>query len=83
MKNSHGYFIIDPRSPDAPEPAEVHICSACEEPIYAGDECYELDNEYYHIECFEEEAVSLLVEKFDAVKSIAEEGEYDEYYDRY
>ena len=39
------------RCPNAPEPKEVHICSACLEGIYPGDRFYESCGSYVCEEC--------------------------------
>lgn len=48
--------------PNAPDPPEVYRCKHCDEPIVVGDEYYEMDGDHWHRECFEDIAVSLLLE---------------------
>ena len=38
-----------------------------------GDEYYELDGDYYHEDCFEDNAAAILTEVFGARKGVAEE----------
>ncbi len=71
-----------PRCPNAPDPPTVYTCKHCNEPIVVGDEYYELDGDYYHEECFEDNAAAILTESYGATKGTAEEEEwYDEYDD--
>jgi len=60
------------RCPNAPEPEAVHTCKSCKEPIVVGDEYYEMDGEFYHEECFEDNAVKILMEECGAMKGVAE-----------
>lgn len=61
-----------PRCPNAPEPAAVYTCKICKEPITEGEEYYEMDAEFYHEECFEDNAVKILLEECGAMKGTAE-----------
>ncbi len=65
----------DPRCPNAPEPTAVYTCKHCGEAITDGDECYELDGDYYHEDCFCDNAVDILVDVFGARKETAEGGD--------
>lgn len=40
-----------PRCPNAPEPPVVHVCDQCGDPIYEGDDFYELNDEKWCEEC--------------------------------
>lgn len=81
------------------EPSEgrrVHTCEYCDEDICEGEEYYEYEGDYYHEECFCENAVEIL-ENYGATKKTAvsseecgdidleydlmkDEQKYDEYY---
>ena len=50
-----------PQCPNAPEPPAVYYC--------------EMDSEFYHEECFEDNAVNILMEECGAMKGVAEEPE--------
>lgn len=65
MKSPH-----DPRCPNATVDAS-YICEFCQEPIADGDVCYELDGDHWHEECFNDNAVDILLERFEARKEIA------------
>ena len=54
------------------EAPEVYICASCKEPIVEGDECFELDGEHYHEDCFKDAAVGILMEEYGAVRKTAE-----------
>ena len=64
-----------PQCPNAPEPPAVYYCKVCGEPIVAGETYYEMDSEFYHEECFEDNAVNILMEECGAMKSVEEEPE--------
>lgn len=61
-----------PRCPNAPEPPKVYTCKICGEPIVEGEEYYEMDAEFYHEECFEDNAVQILMDECGAMKGTAE-----------
>lgn len=61
-----------PSCPNAPDPPAVYTCKFCEEPIVKGDEYVEVDGDFYHEDCFNDCAVKILVERFGAVKGVAE-----------
>lgn len=61
-----------PRCPNAPEPPKVYACKICGEPIVEGEEYYEMDAEFYHEECFEDNAVQILMDECGAMKGTAE-----------
>ena len=61
-----------PRCPNAPEPPTAYTCKYCGEPIVEGDLCYEIDGDHWHEECFNDDAVDILVEEFGAMKEVAE-----------
>lgn len=63
----------DPRCPNAPEPQEVYTCKLCGEAIRVGDDYYEMDGEFYHEDCFEDNAVKILLDECGAMKGVAEE----------
>jgi len=63
----------DSRCPNAPEPKGVYTCKECGEPIYTGDDYYEMDGEFYHGTCFEEAAVKILMDECGAMKGIVPE----------
>lgn len=65
-----------PQCPNAPDPPAVYTCKICGESIVAGDVFYEMDGEYYHEECFEDNAVSILVEECGAMKGTAEKDDW-------
>lgn len=60
---------LEPRE----ETREVYICKYCNEPIFYGEECVELDTEHYHSDCACDCAFQLLVEHCGAVQKIAGE----------
>ncbi len=70
-----------PQCPNAPDPPTVYTCKSCGEPIVVGDEYYEFDGDYYHEECFEDNATAILVEQCGASRGTAEEDEYYGYDD--
>lgn len=61
-----------PQCPNAPEPPKVYTCKICGEPIVEGEEYYEMDAEFYHEECFEDNAVQILMDECGAMKGTAE-----------
>lgn len=61
-----------PRCPNAPEPPKVYTCKICGEPIVEGEEYYEMDAEFYHEECFKDNAVQILMDECGAMKGTAE-----------
>ena len=64
-----------PQCPNAPDPPTVYVCKSCGDPIVVGDEYYEFDGDYYHEECFEDNATAILVEQCGATRGTAEEDE--------
>lgn len=62
----------DPRCPNAPDPPTVYTCKHCGEPVVAGDEFVEVDGDFYHQDCFEDCSAEILLERFGAVKGVAE-----------
>ena len=67
----------DPRCPNAPDPPAVYTCKYCSEDIVVGDDFVELDGDYYHEECFTDNAANILLEQYGARKGVAEaEDEY-------
>lgn len=67
-----------PSCPNAPDPPTVYTCKHCSEPIVVGDEYTELDGDYYHRECFDDCAASILRSEYGATDGEAEEPEpYD------
>lgn len=68
----------DSRCPNAPLPTEVYNCKICGEGIVAGEDYYEMDGEFYHEECFEDNAVKILMDECGAMKSVAEEPERED-----
>ncbi len=44
----------DPRCPNAPEPQSVFICSGCGDPIYDGDDYYEIMGEQFCQNCIDD-----------------------------
>lgn len=43
-----------PRCPNAPEPPAVFICSGCGDPIYDGDDYWDILNEQWCKECVDQ-----------------------------
>lgn len=72
-----------PRCPNAPEPQAVYTCKICGQSIVDGEEYYEMDGEYYHEECFEDNAVKILMDDCGAMKGTAEADVWSEQDDRY
>lgn len=68
-----------PQCPYAPELPAVYECKRCGESIVVGDEYYEMDGDYYHEECFEDNALELLLKSSDVTKGTAEEDDGYEY----
>ncbi len=63
----------DSRCPNAPDPPTVFTCKYCGEPITPGEEFMEIDGDHYHLEdCAQDAALSLLLDRFGAVKGVAE-----------
>ena len=46
--------ICDSRCPNAPEPPQVYICSGCGQPIYEGDDYWDIMGEQWCEECIKE-----------------------------
>lgn len=63
--------------PEGPGPKVIHTCKFCGDDIVEGEECYELDGEYWHEDCFGDAALALLTERFGARLVVAEEDDYD------
>ena len=53
---------------EPPEAERVFTCKYCDDDICVGDDCIELDGDYYHEDCFEECAVNILLEDYGACK---------------
>ena len=68
----------DSRCPNAPEPPAVYTCKICGESIVAGEDYYEMDGEFYHEECFEDNAVKILMDECGAMKGVEEEPERED-----
>ena len=69
MYTGHGL----PEPPlEPPEPKVICTCEHCGDDINEGDEIVELDGEMYHRDCFEDIAVSLLLDRFGAMACVAE-----------
>lgn len=62
-----------PQCPNAPEPQPVYTCTHCDEPIVVGEEYYEFTGDYFHEECFEDNALAILLDNLGAKKRTAEE----------
>ena len=64
--------------PNAPDPPIAGYCKYCDEPVYDGEECYELDGDIYHLDCFDDDAVDILIKKFGAERhtATADDGDY-------
>ena len=74
-------FPCHPQCPNAPDPPKVYTCKHCDDPIVEGEMFYKLDDDYYHEECFEDNATEILKESYGATKGIAEEEQYGDYDD--
>ena len=68
------------RCPNASEPPEVYKCEYCGESIVVDDEYYEFKGKHYHYDCFQDNAVELLV-NLGAVYGYAEMEEPSYEYD--
>lgn len=44
----------DPRCPNAPEPPTVFVCSGCGDPIYDGDDYWDIMGEQWCSRCIDE-----------------------------
>ena len=77
MCSECGFSRCPSGCPNAPEPEKVYTCKVCGENITVGDTYYEYDGDYYHEECFEDEAVNILLES-GATKSTADESNIDD-----
>ena len=66
-----------PHIPGCPqcENTKVHDCAWCDEPIYAGENCYKLLDDYYHEDCLDDNAVDILLEKTELCYITAGEDE--------
>lgn len=64
--------VYTPRSPESMDPPRVYRCKHCREDIVQGEEYVELEGEFYHQECFEDNAVRILMEDYGAIKGVAE-----------
>lgn len=60
-----------PRCPNAPDPEAIYRCALCGEAITYGDKYYEMDAEFYHKECFETNAVQILIDECGAMRGVA------------
>ena len=63
--------------PNANESDTVFTCKHCGEPIVVGDDCYEMDGDYWHEDCFRDCSVEIL-EKLGAKKVTAQESDIDD-----
>lgn len=61
------------RCPNAPDAPVVYTCDICGESIFAGDYFYEMDGIQYHENCFEDDAIKILINECGAFKSVAKE----------
>ena len=43
-----------PGCPNAPEPKAVYTCQCCKEGIFEDEEYVEVGDDYYHVECLQE-----------------------------
>lgn len=60
--------------PNAPEPKPVYTCKFCGEGIFAEDHYVEIDGDYYHAECLENEMpFENLMQLFGCTVQIAQE----------
>lgn len=67
--------------PNAPDPEPVGHCEWCGDPIYPGDECYQLDGgPIYHAECLKENAFDILTENIDTeyFTAVSDPGWYED-----
>lgn len=62
----------NPRCPNAPEPPTVYTCEYCREPIVVGEDYWQLDGDYWHEDCFDDQLKVIVKERFDAYHGIAE-----------
>ena len=62
-----------PACPNA-VPTTVYTCEQCGEPIIEGVEYVEVDGEYYHEDCFTDNAAEILLKQPFVTKGIAEVG---------
>ena len=46
--------------PNAPDPEVVGYCELCDTDIFEDEEVYMYEDSYYHIDCFEENALEFL-----------------------
>lgn len=60
------------RCPNAPEPAKVYRCEFCGEDIVEGEEYIEIGGNYYHEDCFVDNAVEIVKNDFGAFTGVAE-----------
>ncbi len=67
--------ICSSRCPNAREPKAIYTCAYCGDGIVPGDETVGLDGEYYHRECFMDNAANILLRDFGAVLFTAESEE--------
>lgn len=58
--------------PNAIPPKDVYVCRYCGEAIFEGEYFVNLNDEYYHRECAEDIAFTLLLEECGAEEGIAE-----------
>lgn len=58
--------------PNEPDPPVFGYCKWCNDEIFAGDEYVDLDDEYYHVECFGDAAEEILYGKYGAERKEAE-----------
>lgn len=50
--------------------SKVYICEKCHEPIVENEDCYEMGNEYFHENCFEDYALEILINRCGAFKTV-------------
>lgn len=64
---------IPERALEPPEPKVIGRCCYCRDDICLGDDIVKFDGEMYHMSCFDDSAVMLLMERYGARKTVAEE----------
>lgn len=66
-------YSIPDRRLEPPAPIIVGVCHHCRDDIERGDDIVTLDGLMYHLDCFTDCAVNILLDRYGAVKGVAEE----------
>ena len=71
MCSECGCYPCHPSCPNAVPEKSVATCPYCDEPIYAGEDVFELNGELYHEDCVSDMPVSQLLAMFGVEREVA------------